>query len=381
MTIRDILQCGKMLCCPKILAFTVKGTLGDRPLTGYCEIKMAKVISFFNNKGGVGKTTTSTNVAAGLAQKFGKKVLYIDLDPQCNSTLLITGEEKVTDCYWINPGKTETILDVVAPLLEDEPTIAFDKKMVNTMPNRFGVHILMGHPRLSAIEDRLGDAWVKLAGGEIGALRKTNWCHALLTELRDSYDYIFIDLGPSLGSLNRSALIASDFFVTPMSIDIFSIIGLRNISDWLTQWIRRYERGVENLIQNDQEKLLDKYPVRRDLPIKSGCIGYTTQSYATRKNKDGEKRPTHAFENILNQFGEEFVLNLGNFMADSAKDSLVLGEIPNMFSLAPLAQKNSSPIRALKASDGIFGAHYSQAKVYSEIFDSVSANLISNTGG
>lgn len=342
---------------------------------------MAKVISFFNNKGGVGKTTTSTNVAAGLAQRFGKKVLYLDLDPQCNSTLLITGEEKVTDCYWINPGATKTILDVVTPLLEDEPAIAFDKNMVNTAPNRFGVHIVMGHPKLSAIEDRLGDAWVKLAGGEIGALRKTNWCHALVTELRDSYDYIFIDLGPSLGSLNRSALIASDFFVTPMSIDIFSIIGLRNISDWLTQWMKRYERGIENLILNDQGGLLNKYPVRQSLPIRTGCIGYTTQSYATRKNKDGERRPTHAFENILNQFGEEFILNLGGFVPESVKNSVVLGEIPNMFSLAPLAQKNSAPIRGLKASDGIFGAHYSQAKIYSDIFDKVSENLIMNTGG
>jgi hypothetical protein len=145
--------------------------------------------------------------------------------------------------------------------------------------------------------------------------------------------------------------------------------------------MKRYDRGVENLILNDQGGLLDKYPVRRGLPIRNGCIGYTTQSYATRKNKDGERRPTHAFENILNKFGEEFVLNLGEFVPDAIKGSVILGEIPNMFSLAPLAQKNSAPIRGLKASDGIFGAHYSQAKIYSEIFDKVSENLIRNTGG
>jgi cellulose biosynthesis protein BcsQ len=343
---------------------------------------MAKVISFFNNKGGVGKTTTSTNIAAGLTQKFGKKVLYIDLDPQCNSTLLITGEENVTDTYWVNPGKTKTILDVVAPLLEDEPSIAFSMGMVNKNYNRFGVHILMGHPKLSAIEDRLGEAWVKVTGGEIGALRKTNWCNALITNLRDEYDYIFIDLGPSLGSLNRSALIASDYFVTPMSVDIFSIIGLRNISDWLTDWIARYERGISNLVLNGQINFLDKYPVRNSIPIKQGCIGYTTQSYATRKNKDGERRPIHAFEVILSQFSIEFYANLGKFIPDYIdRNNLVLGDIPNMFSLAPLAQKNSAPIRALKASDGIFGAHYSQAKHYSSIFDSMSRNVVKNTGG
>jgi cellulose biosynthesis protein BcsQ len=341
---------------------------------------MAKVISFFNNKGGVGKTTTSTNIAAGLSQEFKKKVLYIDLDPQCNSTLLITGEDRVTDCYWINPGSIKTILDVVTPLLEDEPSIAFETDFINQDPNRFGVDILMGHPKLSAIEDRLGEAWVKVTGGEIGALRKTNWCNALIGELRSSYDYILIDLGPSLGSLNRSALIASDYFVTPMSIDIFSIIGLRNISDWLSDWIRRYERGIENLIINQQKGLLEKYPVRRELAIKKGCIGYTTQSYATRKNKNGERRPTLAFENILSQFDLEFSANMGAFVSPGAENNLVLGEIPNMFSLAPLAQKNSTPIRMLKASDGIFGAHYSQAKIYSAIFDEVSSNVMKNSG-
>nr|WP_314631165.1 AAA family ATPase [uncultured Janthinobacterium sp.] len=342
---------------------------------------MARVISFFNNKGGVGKTTTSTNIAAGLAQKFNKKVLYIDLDPQCNSTLLITGEDVVTECYWSNPGSIKTILNVVEPLLEDDPSIYFDASIINKNKNRFGVDVLMGHPKLSAIEDRLGEAWVKVAGGEIGPLRKTNWCNALLQEVRTEYDYILIDLGPSLGSLNRSALIASDYFVTPMSIDIFSIIGLRNISDWLTDWIRRYERGIENLLHSGKELSLDKYPVRRDLPIKQGCIGYTTQSYATRKNVDGQRRTTQAFENILSRFSDEFMLNLGDFIHPSLKTGLVLGEIPNMFSLAPLAQKNSVPIRGLKASDGIFGAHYSQAAMYSGIFDRVSENVIANTGG
>lgn len=343
---------------------------------------MAKVISFFNNKGGVGKTTTSTNIAAALAQKFGKKVLYLDLDPQCNSTLLILGEEKITNCYWFQPNETKTILDVVRPMLVDEPSIAFQEDFIYTGGNRFGVDMIMGHPKLSAIEDRLGEAWVKVTGGEIGALRKTNWCNALMVHLRDRYDYILIDLGPSLGSLNRSALIGSDYFVTPMSIDIFSIIGLRNISDWLTDWIARYERGISNLIENEHRDFIAEYSLRETVPIKHGCVGYTSQSYLTRKNKDGERRPTQAFDNILSQFDTEFSTNLGPFLPPTLNVSqVVLGEIPNMFSLAPLSQKNSAPIRDLKAGDGIFGAHYSQARVYSELFDKIAEKLVLNVGG
>ena len=216
---------------------------------------MAKAICFFNNKGGVGKTTTSTNVAAGLARKYDKRVLYIDLDPQCNSTLLIAGEEFVAERYWEQPDTSRTILDIVQPILDDEPSIDFKHEYILKYPNRFGVDLIMGHPRLAAIEDRLGEAWAKVPGGEVGALRKTNWCNKLISDVNDQYDYILIDLGPSLGSLNRSALIASDYFITPMSVDVFSIIGLKNIKSWLDDWSAKYIRGVTYFIEQRRTRL------------------------------------------------------------------------------------------------------------------------------
>ncbi|WP_345857793.1 ParA family protein [Shewanella algae] len=340
---------------------------------------MAKTICFFNNKGGVGKTTTSTNIAAGLAQRYRKKVLYIDLDPQCNSTLLITGEDYVAEKYWEHPETSRTILNIVEPILDDEPSINFKPEYIleyAKYANRFGVDLIMGHPRLSAIEDRLGEAWVKVPGGEVGALRKTNWCNNLVASVGDKYDYILIDLGPSLGALNRSALIASDYFVTPMSIDIFSIIGLKNIKSWLEDWSEKYLRGLSYFVMKRPEDC-SRFKIKQKIDIQSGCLGYTTQTYASRKNKNGEKRPTQAYERILNQFDAEFVANLGEFLIPSCREgNHILGEIPNMFSLAPIAQSNSSPIRDLKGNDGIFGAHYSQAKEYAELFDKVAERLI-----
>ena len=224
-------------------------------------------------------------------------------------------------------------------------------------------------------------AWGKVAGGEVGALRKTNWCYSLIKNLTDSYDFIFIDLGPSLGSLNRSALIASDFFVTPMAIDIFSLIGLRNISEWLDEWTTKYERGIKNIIESPHSKYLSQFPISTSLQIKSGFIGYTTQTYIS-KIKKGVSRPVAAFEKIYRDFNENFDTYLGKFTKNNIeKESLVLGEIPNMYSLAPLSQSNSSPIRGLTSADGIFGAHYSQVEKYKNIFDSIAEKIISNTGG
>ena len=343
---------------------------------------MAKIISFFNNKGGVGKTTTSCNVAAGLAQHLRKKVLYIDLDPQCNATLLILGEEKISDSYWDNPKSAKTILNIINPIIDDETSITFKDEDILTDSNRFGVHLIMGHPRLSTIEDRLGEAWVKVQGGEIGALRRTNWCNDLLSRVRDHYDYVIIDLGPSLGALNRSALIASDYFVSPMSVDIFSIIGLRNIKEWVEDWSVKYQRGITNLEETRGQDVFHSFPIEKRVKILSGCLGYTTQTYASRKNKSGEKRPTKAYEKILEQFDKEFSENIGLFLAEgSRKDNHVLGEVPNMFSLAPIAQSSASPIRDLKSSDGIFGAHHFQAKEYSNIFDKIAENIELNAGG
>ncbi|MFS1876573.1 ParA family protein [Enterovibrio norvegicus] len=284
---------------------------------------MAKKICFFNNKGGVGKTTTSTNVAAGLANYCNKKVLYIDLDPQCNSTLVILGEEEVTEYYWRNPEKNQTIFNVIAPILDDDPRIFFEEKIVNNSLNRFGVDLIMGHPKLSTLEDRLGEAWVKIQGGDIGAIRKTNWCYDLLKKIEKSYDYIIIDLGPSLGALNRSALIACDYFITPMSIDVFSIVGIRNINSWFGEWFKKYERGINSLTHDRGIEIYERYNIKKELTIKKGCLGYTSQSYTSRKNSNGVKRPTKAYESILTQFDEEFLSNLGSFFHDSANDDPV----------------------------------------------------------
>jgi cellulose biosynthesis protein BcsQ len=273
-------------------------------------------------------------------------------------------------------------MSIVEPLLLDEPKISFRKSVVEKRKNRFSVHVLMGHPKLSLIEDRLGEAWGKIAGGDVGAFRKTNWCNSLISKLRPDYDYIFVDLGPSLGALNRSALIATDYFVTPMSIDIFSLIGLRNISEWINEWSDRYAIGVSNFKSGSYAQKAAQFDIKLSLSIKEGFIGYTTQAYIPTKTQlGGKKRPTKAFEKILSKFESEFDKDLGAFFKPGLPtEKLVLGQIPNMFGLAPLAQSSNAPVRSLKASDGVFGQHYYQVEKFMAIFDEIADNLIFNAG-
>lgn len=342
-----------------------------------------KVISFFNNKGGVGKTTLTCNLASIFANEFDSRVLVIDCDPQCNATMLILGDEITVPLYW-KPYSTHhdiknTILDVLKNIEEGEASINTNVNVFSAADNRFNVDLLPGHPRLSIIEDQLSKSWSELGSGNLGGLRRTNWCSLLCESFEEKYDTIFLDLGPSLGSLNRTCLLGSDYFVTPMGADIFSIIGLKNIGEWLNKWIDYYKRGVKNC-EADNKGSIEKFHLKRDITILHGFAGYTVQAYIT-KIIGGERRPTKAFDDIISTFPSEIKNNLGDYRVPHlTDDDFSLGEVPNMYSLVPLAQTVASPIAYLKYSDGLKGTHYSQAQKYKNILIEVATSLRSNIG-
>nr|WP_295869877.1 AAA family ATPase [uncultured Chitinophaga sp.] len=335
-----------------------------------------KSICFFNNKGGVGKTTLTCNVAYALAKEHGLRVAVVDCDPQCNATILILGEENSIPIYWQSDEQStnhshETLADLLSPLELGDSSIKSTITLVNKNENRFLVDLLPGHPRMSIIEDRLSQAWRDTSSGIIEGVRRTNWVHSLNKQLESHYDVVLYDLGPSLGALNRSCLLGSDYFLTPMGADIFSMIGLRNIAEWLTTWNGVYETGVK-LCENQFKGAIDKFGLLKELKINNGYIGYTVLSYIA-KYKQGEKRPTQAFETLLTKFPLEVLANLGQYAVDS--QDLRIGDIPNMYSLAPLAQSNASPIGGLNASDGLVGAHFAASKNIHQTFVDIATKI------
>lgn len=335
-------------------------------------------IVFFNNKGGVGKTTLACNVAAHMASNRKLRVLVVDCDPQCNATQLILNNEEWLSIYWhADPPAQETIIDLVKPIELGDADIQPGIIPVKSSKNRFAVDVLPGHPRMSIIEDLLSRAWGEALGGDIGGIRRSNWVSALLREYEASYDVIVFDVGPSLGSLNRTVLIGAQYFVTPMGADIFSIVGIRNIAEWLRTWRSVYATGI-SLCEGRHPGALKGFNISSE-PASAEFVGYTVQQYIT-KSKKGVRRPTQAFEKIVSGIPAEVNESLGEFTAENLSVGVRLGDVPNMYSLIPLAQSVNAPIADLQASDGLAGGQYRQQQNYLETIQAVSDALAANIG-
>ena len=167
---------------------------------------MARVISLVNQKGGVGKTTTSINLAASLG-KLGKKTLIIDLDPQGNTT---TG-------LGVNKGEIKaSIYDV----LNGEANI---KKAIKKTSFDL-LSIIPATINLAGIDYELLEK-----GHNDSEFNKNEQLRNALNEVRDNYDYIIIDCPPSLGVLTTNALVASDSVIIPVQCEFFALEGISQL--------------------------------------------------------------------------------------------------------------------------------------------------------
>ncbi|TJX66447.1 ParA family protein [Soehngenia saccharolytica] len=161
---------------------------------------MSKTIAIFNQKGGVGKTTTSINLSAGLG-KLGKKVLLIDLDPQGNSSsgLGIDKDNIDVQIYDCLTGKVSIAEAVKSTSAEN----------VSIIPSNS-----------------------ELAGVEIELARVDNWENALknvLENIKEEFDFCFIDCPPSLGILSVIGLIAADSVIIPIQCEYYALEGVSQL--------------------------------------------------------------------------------------------------------------------------------------------------------
>ena len=175
-----------------------------------------QIISVINQKGGVGKTTTVINLAAGLAQKE-KKVLIIDLDPQGNAT---TG---------LGLSNLENSNETIYAVLNGSKSISKVIKKTNYQ----NLDLVTSNVDLSGLE-------VETAGDSKRAFILKGELTAYLNDFRGQYDYILIDCPPSLSLLTVMALVSSHSLVVPLQTEFFALEGL-------TQLMKTIERVKTNL--------------------------------------------------------------------------------------------------------------------------------------
>ena len=178
-----------------------------------------KVVSFINMKGGVGKTTLCIGIGEYLANYCGKKILFIDLDPQFNTTQSLVNEFNLEEEYLSNYSEG-TNQRTVMRLFETQQTIA--KRLDLPEPDDILVHLndnmdlLPGTINLILVEtDKDGSKAKKVKKFIVN------------NNLKEKYDFIFIDCPPTISVYTDAALIASDFYLVPIRIDRYSILGIK----------------------------------------------------------------------------------------------------------------------------------------------------------
>ncbi len=326
-------------------------------------------IAMFNNKGGVGKTTLVCNLAAYLAAHKNAKVLVFDADPQCNTSTYVLDDDYFNKIYY--DGKGDTINNLIIPVAKGD---GFVKSITPYKGSNFKFDVIPGSPKLALAEDLLASDWSDVRSSTIRGTKTTLvFSHAL--SFFKEYDYVFFDMGPSLGAINRSILLACDYFLTPMSSDIFSILALENIGKRLCEWIETFNAGAKK-IEKAEPGSLKSLKQKVDIQF----LGYVTQQY-TAKTVKKERVPVNAYEKIINRIPEAIRSNIIEQVNSKERHSYngySLGTIPTFNSIIPMSQHSHTPIFSLSTPQGVRGSHFSKVKEYRDIIEKITSSFLNS---
>ncbi|WP_419942043.1 ParA family protein [Candidatus Palauibacter sp.] len=302
-----------------------------------------KTIAFFNNKGGVGKTSLVYHLAWMYA-RLGVNVLAADLDPQANLTSMFLDDEQL-EPLWPENGERPTVYGALRPLLEGTG----DVTAPHVEQPEPGLGLVVGDLLLAAAEDELSSEWPRCLDRRPRAFRVLSALARILRQGADEIGarLILVDVGPNLGAFNRAALVTADSVVVPLAPDLYSLQGLRNLGPtlrrWQSEWAERRERN----------------PVE-DLRVPTGAmraIGYIVMQHAVRLD-----RPVKAYGRWIRRIPAVYATAVAGETAPLEgtaieRDPNCLATLKHYRSLMPLAQEARKPMFALKSADGAIGGH------------------------
>lgn len=324
-----------------------------------------KTIAFFNNKGGVGKTSLVYHLA-WMLRDLGQSVLAVDLDPQSNLTSAFLNDD-VLEGLWPEGKHPGTILGGVDQLIES----LGDIQPVKPIHVEERLSIIAGDLGLSAFEDRLSEAWGRclddkppIAGD---GFRVTTAFHRVLLNAAQisGGDIVLIDVGPNIGAMNRAALVAADFVVIPLGADLFSLQGLRNLGPTLRDW----RRGWEVRQQGPRVPKGISLPSGRMQPL-----GYVLLNPSVRENRPAKSYLRWA-DRIPGTYAKE-VLSAETRALSATDDPHQLAMIKHFKSLMPMAQDARKPMFRLTAADGAIGSHAGAVQACRDQFEDLAKKIL-----
>ena len=254
---------------------------------------MTKQIALFNHKGGVSKTTTTFNLGWMLAHK-GKRVMIVDCDPQCNLTGMVLGfrdTKAFAAIYESESKEVRNIRDGLAPAFESRP-VPLEPVLCEPVKGRSNMYLLPGHIGFAEYEVVLGMAQ-ELSSSLVSLQNLPGSLHYLFMKTSKKYeiDFILVDMGPSLGPINRNLLMTSDYFIVPMFPDYFSMMATESLASILSQWAAWSRHGRALPILREAT-----YPFPDKIPKFLGTI---IQNYRIREGT----KPSAAFKTWIDAIG------------------------------------------------------------------------------
>ncbi|WP_298428463.1 ParA family protein [Rhodoblastus sp.] len=331
-----------------------------------------KTIGFFNNKGGVGKTSLVYHVAWMLSL-MNYRVIAVDLDPQANLTSMFLSEEEL-EKIWGSENHEITIYDVLSPQFRGTGDIHLPHVQIvfdPIDPFSESIGLLIGDLKLSLIEDTLSDAWPRCQNREERAFRVMSAFARTIAAAGTAHqaEVALVDVGPNLGALNRAALLACDYVVVPLGADLFSLQGLRNMGPTMRDWRSMWDEAKS---KNPNKTLV--LPEGKMQPI-----GYVVMRFST-----SESRPARAYAKWITRMPQqyrEFILDEQNAAeSDPESDPNRLATLKDYRSLMPLAQEARKPMFLLRPADGAFGGHQRAVTGCYADFERLTRKILEKTG-
>lgn len=258
-----------------------------------------KTISVFNNKGGVGKTTLTFHLAHALAA-LGKKTLLVDLDPQCNLTILALKEEEIHDIWKVEDDFIDDFQRTRDALSADrfreiatstrsihfilKPTQDGAEEIQGLCPPRHlatNLDLLPGRLTMHLYEDKIAARWSDVYQGDPHAIKIVTRIRQMAIAYAEQYgyDFVIMDTSPSLGTLNRVVISTTDCFLIPCAPDMFSLYGIRNIGNALGIWKKQFD-VIYQLLSHEKRKSFPEQFVRL-----LGFTIYNAKKYAAGLNE------------------------------------------------------------------------------------------------